>query len=281
MVEGPAGKVPSQLVVVVRWDVGVWSTSNDIFTVAIDVLEQEAGILPTVLLWQVEQYVGTQRNTSRQRMVRAGQVVRLAMDDEETRVDMIDSQSHRPAGWTYSLREAKGKVADECTDDEDDADQTHLFPPCALLGFLRLAKASQDGVWTPEGDDGTVYIPKARSADGVLFPQPPLLHCNLFSCRLPLQSAGAAGVSASWDSLVQLGVVRKCSFLIVLVATGRITHGTIETLHVGALCAESHCVLLHDGIVARRRGMDCHALSMFTVMVVWMISVDPVPLWPD
>jgi hypothetical protein len=78
----------------------------------------------------------------------------------ETFTNLICPYSVRCAGRAHGLCEAKSQVADECTNNGDYAEQTHLFAPCSLLRFLGLTEAAKNSVRTPESDGSAVDIPQ-------------------------------------------------------------------------------------------------------------------------
>jgi hypothetical protein len=83
------------------------------------------------------------------------------VEDHETLIHLICSYSVGGARRANSLGETEGQVADECADEDYNADKSHLLPPGSLLRFLRLAKTAQNSIGTPESDNAAVDIPKA------------------------------------------------------------------------------------------------------------------------
>ena len=163
LVEGGAGEVPGQVAGPVRRHVRALGGGDEALALAVDVLEEEAAVAAAVLLGQVVEHVGVERDAARGRMVRGRQLVGAAVEDHVAAVDVVDLEP-QPGRAADGLGEAEGQEADKGADHEDDADEAHLLAPGALLRPGRLAEAAEHRVRAPEGDDGAVNVPQAGRA---------------------------------------------------------------------------------------------------------------------
>lgn len=244
---------------------------------AIDVLEQEAPVLPAMLLGEVKEDISShavlpEGDPLRRRVVRVVQVVGDAVEDHVAAGHLVDPETQRRR-TTHGRSEAEGEETDN-GHEENDADEAHLFPPRPPLGLCGLATALEDEVGAPESDDGAVDVPESRG--------PQLVFCGL----LALAIAPALAVLGDLARLSPGGARPRMGVTFFVITAGVPAPGPMRRrvgnarVDVGAGPVR-RAVKVLDGIVARRRRQDVHVGGMLVVMVVAMVSSDPVPLESD
>ncbi len=161
LIERRAREIPGQVPLRIRRHVRVGCCPDESLAGAVDVLEEEAAILPPILVGKIIQDVLSLHNPSRRGMAGPFKIVRAPVKDHMPAIHPIDLETH-PRVSADRLGEAKREEADESTDQHDDADQSHLFPPRSLLSLGRLPEARQHRTRAPKRHDCAVHIPQAR-----------------------------------------------------------------------------------------------------------------------
>lgn len=198
------------------------------------------------------------------------------MEDHETIRYLVNTEPLRRRAADDG-RETEGDETDEAHDEQNYADQTHLFSPCSLLGLGSLPTAFQHEIGTPKRNDGAVDIPEAGRAD--LFLRLWLLFGGLGDfAGLVARDAPGAGVRA-----FLLITTASTTLLPAALPPGR--RGVrLAVQGVGAAAPRvisRGLDILDNRVVPGGRGNGVHVGGMFPVIIIGMVLVDTVPLRPD
>ena len=148
-----ARKVPTQSSVGLG-DRASRSSRDDALTVLVDTLEQEGRILASGLPGiRIERVGRSIEGSSSSRMRPVGKLVSVPVDDQVTRVGFpsLDSKTLCTA---YGLSETESDETNNSHEEQDDGDESDLFPPGSLsfpsvfaCGRLRVALATLCFEW--------------------------------------------------------------------------------------------------------------------------------------
>ena len=219
-------------------------------------------------LVHIPQHVAAGSDASRQWVVGLREVVGLAVVYHVSRPDLIVTQSRWTASRTDGLRETERQKADKQHEHEDDADQSHLLPPSALLLPLLHAETAQQHIRTPERDEMTVRAPQTGCARGFVNL---LLALLLGFLRCFLSAFSGKLVWLSLTTAPGVHGIASCARLLRLRrrASGRRS----RSLDGGRLRAQRCDLLFHLRISPCGRRHDVHVLGMLTVVIVGLIMV--------
>jgi hypothetical protein len=159
-----ARKVPTQSPITSLRDRASRSSRNDTLTVLVDTLEQERSVLATGLpSIRIERIGSTVERGSSSRMRPVGKLVSIPVDDQVTRVG-FPSLDTKTLGTADGLGETESDETDDSHEEEDDGDESDLFPP-GSLSFPSVFACGQSQVmlatlffkWAPKRLQSSTY----------------------------------------------------------------------------------------------------------------------------
>ena len=162
-----AGEIPVQ-VSITAGDRRIRCFGDEVATALIDFLEKERYIVPSRIPTSFEQRVLSSGPCPHGRMVKVGEVVVIAMDNNGSGLDFSGMESI--GGRTANgQRETECKETNASHESEDDTEEAYLLSPCPLLFGRSDAASSEKRGGNTTSDDEAIEKPTVfrAGADGI------------------------------------------------------------------------------------------------------------------